>query len=91
MASAMVAAWISKGSVMPWRASALQMRSGTPRWAKVVDMDLLARAPASGSVGSRRLGAFDEVGILWGWFTLTGRTNARLRTHRLDDPTGAGD
>ena len=49
--SAMVAAWISKGWVMPRRASASQMNSGTPRSANedvVTDMMSL-----SGSRGSR--------------------------------------
>ena len=34
----MVAAWMAKGSVMPQADSARVMDSGTPSWAKVVDI-----------------------------------------------------
>ena len=37
-ASVMVAAWMAKGSVMPQADSARVMDSGTPSWAKVVDI-----------------------------------------------------
>ena len=42
----MVAAWISKGLVIPRRPRAVQMDCGTPSWAKVGGIVLLARAPA---------------------------------------------
>ena len=81
-ASVMVAAWMAKGSMMPRASSARVMESGTPSWAKVVDIG--SPVPLGGGWIRVRVASTNERRSGFGleWFTLTGRTSARLRTHR---------
>ena len=63
------------------------MDSGTPNWAKVGDILLLARVTQA----SHRFGGasmIQEALQVSGRFTMTGRTNTRLRTRQPDVPTG---
>src|SRR5690606_10068172 len=80
--SAIVAAWMANGVVIPRAASASQMKAGTPSCAneRAVVEDMCGLFPA-------RVRRGQHQGVRGsGRFTVTRGTNARLRTQRAQRP-----